>query len=203
MVEVVKGQDAIWHVEDYDVVLVGTSIYNMLSNGFQSKMRVKYPIIEEADATTGYGDMRKLGKRITIDNTKPVISILYIAKHPRSASPLDYEALEAALRSADEEFAGKRVMTTMLGCSPFDGRGDRKKVLQIMKRAVSKMDLTVYDYKQLHKRDEYNIEYKKLKGTDMSLYDKFMYIRNNLYIEWWNTAVIKKQKKLNLNNNGI
>lgn len=203
MVEVVKGQDAIWHVEDYDVVLVGTSIYNMLSNGFQSKMRVKYPIIEEADATTGYGDMRKLGKRITIDSTKPIISILYIAKHPRSVSPLDYEALEVALRSADEEFAGKRVMTTMLGCSPFDGRGDRKKVLQVMKRAVSKMDLTVYDYKQLHKRDEYNIEYKKLKGTDMSLYDKFMYIRNNLYIEWWNTAVIKKQKKLNLNNNGI
>lgn len=194
MINIIKGEDAIYHVEGYDVVLVGVDVYNMLSNGFQAKMKLKYPIIEEADATTGYGDMRKMGKRITIDSTKPIISLLYIARHPNSLKEFDYGVLESVLRSADEEFAGKRVITTLLGCSKFDGKADREKVLEIMNATVSKMELDVYDYEQLSKVDEFRRECEKLRGKGMSKYDKFVYIRDNFYVEWWKYGSEKMKK---------
>ena len=101
MLNFIKNRDAIWETDKYDVVLLGTSIYCMLTNGFQSKMRLKYPYIETANDSTNYGDKRKLGKRLTIDGN-PVISLLYIANHPHSKREfLDYDALEHALATAN------------------------------------------------------------------------------------------------------
>ena len=41
MLTFIKDQDLIYDTEKYDVILVGTSIYCDLKNGFQSKMRYK------------------------------------------------------------------------------------------------------------------------------------------------------------------
>ena len=65
--KIITNEDLIWKTDNYDVILVGTSIYCMLTNGFQSKMRMKYPYIDKKNDTTGYGDFRKMGTRLTIE----------------------------------------------------------------------------------------------------------------------------------------
>jgi hypothetical protein len=173
MINIIKDKEPIWETDKYDVILVGTSIYNMLSNGFQSKLRLKYPYIEEINNSTNYGDLRKLGKRMTIQG-KPIISLMYIAKYPNSRREfIDYDALEHALSTANAEFRGKKVLTTMLGCSKFDGNGDKDKVLEIINRTANNLELDVYDYLQLEKRKEIALHFKKIREFETTEPEKF------------------------------
>lgn len=173
MINIIKDKEPIWETDKYDVILVGTSIYNMLSNGFQSKLRLKYPYIEEINNSTNYGDLRKLGKRMTIQG-KPIISLMYIAKYPNSRREfIDYDALEHALSTANAEFRGEKVLTTMLGCSKFDGNGDKDKVLEIINRTANNLELDVYDYLQLEKRKEIALHFKKIKEFETTEPEKF------------------------------
>ena len=191
MLNFIKNRDAIWETDKYDVVLLGTSIYCMLTNGFQSKMRLKYPYIEAANDSTNYGDKRKLGKRLTIDGN-PVISLLYIANHPHSKREfLDYDALEHALATANAEFRGKKVLTTVLGCSRFDGNGNRDKVIPMMEKLLYNVDVDVYDYLQIPKRDEIRLYFNKIKAfetTDVEKYNQLWPARKelikDLYLEF-------------------
>ena len=170
---IITGQDPIWKTDEYDVVLVGTSIYCMLTNGFQSKIRFKYPEIDKANNSTNYGDSRKLGKRLTIDGT-PTISLLYVTKFPNSRRVfIDYDALEHTLSTANAEFKGKKVMTTLIGTTQFDGNGDREKCLSIIEKCTSDLDIDIYDYEQLPrlKEIEYNIDkLRKLRNSDEEKY---------------------------------
>lgn len=163
---IIKDKDPIWETEKYDVILVGTSIYCMLTNGFQSKIRFKYPYVDDANNKTPFGDKRKLGKRLTvepIEDGQPIISLLYIANYPHSKRVfVDYEALENALATANAEFKGKKVMTTLLGESAFDGNGDREKLLKIIEENTKDLDLDVYDYKQLPRLREKGLIMSKL-----------------------------------------
>lgn len=189
--EIIKDKDAIWETDKYDVVLLGTSIYNMLTNGLQSKMRIKYPELETANQSTAYGDLKKLGKRVTVEGT-PIISLLYICKYPNSKRVfLDYDALESCLETANSEFKGKKVMTTVLGCSRFDGNGDREKVLEIIEKATPDLYIDVYDYEQMAKRDEFMVHvrkmYKYIKsdyGRFRQLYDNRDEILKKIYLEY-------------------
>lgn len=197
MINVIKDTDAIFHTDEYDVVLVGTSIYNMLSNGFQAKMRLKYPKIEEANNSTGYADLRKLGKRITVDELKPVISLMYICKWPqKSTVSVDYDAIENCLATADVEFRGKKVMLVLPGCSPFDGNGDKERVMDIINNTVKRMNLDVYDYIQLNKKDEYKMLRKKYAGSGRSRYENEIFYRENFYVECWERVPKKLRREM-------
>ena len=151
---IVKDKDLIWDTDKYDVILVGTSIYNLLTQGFQSKMAVKYPYILEPNNSTPYADKRKYGKRLTIQG-EPIISLMYICGYPHSKRDyLNYEALENCLATANGEFKGKKVATTILGTSPFDGNGNREKCLEIIEENTKNLNLTVYDFPQYNRRKE-------------------------------------------------
>ena len=151
---VVKDKDLIWDTDKYDVILVGTSIYNLLTQGFQSKMRLKYPEILDANNSTPYADKRKYGKRVTVDGN-PIISLMYICGYPHSKRDyLNYEALEHCLATANAEFKGKNVATTLLGTSLFDGNGDREKCMEIIESTTKDLNLTVYDFPQYNRRKE-------------------------------------------------
>ena len=157
MVTIVKDKELIFETENYDVILVGTSTYNMLTGGFQSKMRFKYPYIQSGNDKTNYGDCRKLGKRLTFYNEKPTISLMYICGYPTSRIVnIDYEALKNCLLSANAEFKGKKVASTIIGSSIFDGNGDKEKCLEIIKECTSDLDITLYDYVQKKRKDEMN-----------------------------------------------
>lgn len=180
---IIKDKDAIAFTDDYDVVLVGTSAYSTLGNGFQSKIRFKYPEIDEINSKTPFGDFRKLGKRLTVDGS-PTISLLYICGYPRrGVVSINYEALERCLLTATAEFKGKRVMTTVLGSTQFDGNGDRDKILEIMERSTRGLDLDVYDYRQLARKEEVDYWKRKIfliKDIDRKKYIKLVKGRNEI-----------------------
>lgn len=162
MMEIVKGEDLIWRTDEYEVILVGTSIYNLLTQGIQSKMVMKYPGmgLEEANNSTNYADLRKLGKRLTVNGT-PTVSLMYICGYPHSTRVfLSYDALEKCLASANTEFRGRKVAMTLVGTSRFDGNGDRDRCIEIIERNTPDLNLTVYDYEQMRKRDEIKAVYQ-------------------------------------------
>ena len=180
MINFAKNKDLIWETDNYDVILVGTSIYCMLSNGFQGKMNLKYPFLEEDNNKTSYGNLNKLGTRITIEReNSPIISLMYICKHPHKTREfISYDALERCLRTAMAEFKDKKIATTLLGCSVFDGNGDRDKILGIMEDCTKGYSLDVYDYKQLDKNDEIELIKRKIISTKDTNPEK--------YQEMWN-----------------
>lgn len=174
---IIKDKDPISLTDEYDVILVGTSIYCMMPNGFQSKIRFKYPEIERANDSSPYGDKRKLGKRLTLDGS-PIISLLYITKYPNyKMDYLDYDALRNCLLTATAEFKGKKVMTTVLGSSKYDGNGDKNRILKIMEECTNGLDLDVYDYVQMSRYDEMKIWGRKIYRVKLTDKEKYYTLR--------------------------
>lgn len=175
MLKIVKDKDPIWETDNFDVILIGTSIYNQLNGGFQSKMKYKYPMVDEKNRETKYADFSKLGTRITINDT-PIISLMYICGYPRpNIDTVDYDSLTKCLLTANAEFRGKKVMATILGSSQFDGNGDKDKCLKIIKDSTKDLDITLYDYEQKKRIDEIREQkmyLKSLQYTDIEKYNK-------------------------------
>lgn len=181
---IIKDRDLIWDVGKYDVILVGTNICCSLHNGFQSKIKVKYPPVNEAN-NTRFGDKRKFGKRLTIYDTNPIISLLYIAKRVNhNKDYLDYDALKSCLISANIEFYGKKVATTVIGASQYDGMGDKNTVMKIIQETTTDLDLYIYDYEQLDKKNEALSVKRKIKQyetTDLEKFNNLWAKRNEIY----------------------
>ena len=155
MVTIIKNKEAIYDTEQYDVVLMGLSTHNMLMGNFQGKMAVKYPIVEKVNDGTPYGDIRKLGKCITIYDNKPIISLMYICTYPsRKNDFIDYDGLRKCLETANKDFKSKKVMTTLLGSTKFDGNGDSSQCLKIIEETTKDLDLYVYDFEQITIKEE-------------------------------------------------
>lgn len=173
MMTIIEGRDLIYDTDLYDVVLVGTNIENKLSQGFQRKMRRRYPYIEEANMSTPYGDLRKLGKMMIVEG-EPEICLCYIAKHKRKGTKfLDVEAVRTCMKRVNEIYKGKKVASTILGHSEFEGEGDKDELLSIMEENSSDIDLYVYDFLQMKREVEFGkcIKYVKnneMKGMDFS-----------------------------------
>lgn len=175
MLKIIKDKDPIWETDKFDVILIGTSIYNQLNGGFQSKMKYKYPIVDEKNRETKYADFSKLGTRITINDT-PIISLMYICGYPRpNTDTVDYDSLTKCLLTANAEFRGKKVMATIIGSSQFDGNGDKDKCLKIIEDSTKDLDITLYDYEQKKRADEIREQkmyLKSLQYTDIEKYNK-------------------------------
>lgn len=207
MLTIIKNREPIYETEDYDVVLVGVSTHNTLMGNFQGKMGIKYPIVEDVNNSTPFGDLRKLGKRITIDKVgKPIISLMYICTYPSIKSEfIDYKALENCLKTANAEFKGKKVMTTVLGTTRFDGRGNRRKCLKIIREYTKDLDLHVYDYEQISLREEsvrQSKYFSKLKAQykgDKEMCKKIVELKKEMlkktYLPTVNTSRSFKSKK--------
>ena len=175
MLKIIKDKDPIWETDNFDVILIGTSIYNQLNGGFQSKIKYKYPIVDEKNRETKYADFSKLGTRITINDT-PIISLMYICGYPRpNIDTVDYDSLTKCLLTANAEFRGKKIMATIIGSSQFDGNGDKDKCLKIIKDSTKDLDITLYDYDQKKRIDEIREQkmyLKSLQYTDIEKYNK-------------------------------
>ena len=155
MVNYIKGENLIYHVKKYDVVLVGTTINNSLGNGFQKDVERSFKYVSDANKRTTYGDKNKYGTVLVV-NGEPIFCLCYIysARTNPSRRPdvLDYDALYRCLRNIDEKFEGKKIATTLIGASEFDGGGDPDKVKGIIESAFQKCNIDVYDYEQKNYR---------------------------------------------------
>lgn len=154
-------------VFNYDVIVFGTGIHNALGNGVQYDMKINFPIIEETIKKTPYADPRKLGT-VSVINSKPIFCVGFIHQggYRKDLKPdyLNYEALKDVLLLVDENFKDKQIAMPLIGCSQFDGNGDKNKVLEII-NSLNNNDYFVYDY---HQRDYREINNEKwLKITEM------------------------------------
>lgn len=174
----ITDRDLILDIDKYDVILVGTTIYSMLTNGFQSKIASMFPIVDEINSGTPYGNINKYGRRLTVDTLTPIISLMYIAGYPHSKRVfLNEEALINCLSTANAEFKGKKVATTLVGTTKFDGNGDRDRVIKIIEDNTKNLDLYVYDYEQLDKRVEREMVIDKLREEN---YEEYLKIRKDM-----------------------
>lgn len=175
MLTLVENIDLIEDITKYDVILVGTNTYHAMGNGFQKKVRVNYPNTYKLNTSTKYGDINKLGTRVTTSDSSPIFSLCFIT-HGYNFRPdinpdyLDYEALEKCVKTANIEFSGLKVATTFIGCSKFDGNGDKEKVLDILNNNSNNINLYVYDYNQLETNVEHVIRYLNVVKNES--YDK-------------------------------
>ena len=181
---IIKDKEPIFETEKYDVILVGTSIYDTLYNGFQGKMVNKYPYISEENHKQTYADSRRLGTRLTIvKKNMPIISLLYICHYPlKNKTTLDYDALKRCLDTAALEFKCKRILTTVLGGTVFDGKGNKKRILNMMSKAFEKLDVDVYDYKQTYIKEEAKTKRKELTEIGVTDSQKRIEILKQLYL---------------------
>ena len=102
---------------------------------------------------TKYGDINKLGTIVEYkeDNLPTFIlaftTFLYNFRG-NDKDFFEYDALEKCLKLINILYKGKRVATSMIGCSRFDGNANKDRVLEIINREATDFDLTIYDYKQ-------------------------------------------------------
>lgn len=179
MLTVIKDIDLMQDIGKYDVILIGTNTYCTLSQGIQRDIALNYPYVREDNLNTKYGDITKVGNILECKrDNEPTITLLYINRgypYRKKASDeyLDYDALEKCLKKVNNKYKDKKVATTLLGCSRFDGNGNKEKVLEIMDNTLTNVDVTVYDFFQ-KSRDEKQIETRKrevrLKEISYELY---------------------------------
>lgn len=164
---------------DYDYYILPTNCYCTFGNGYSHKVKLDYPYVYKADLLTKYGDKKKLGTilDVTVEN-EPSFIIIYINEgynfRPDLKSDfLDYKALENSLKRINVEYKGKKIACPLIGCSRFDGNGDRDKVIEIINKETKNIDLYVYDYFQ-KSRDEELVEIfkeeERVKSVDYEKY---------------------------------
>lgn len=148
------------HIGEYDVILVGTNLYCTMSQGFQLKVMLNYPYVQEENMKTKYGDMKKLG---TIQECKEdgeqtfclcFITVGYNFRPDLQKDYLSYDALENCLKLINVQYKGEKVACALLGSSRFDGNGDIDRIKDIFEKCTKNIDLTVYLYEQLSRSEE-------------------------------------------------
>ena len=178
MLKIVSGVDLYKDIDKYDVILVGTNIYGSMSQGFQRKVMLNYPYVQEKNMETKYGDEKKLGTILECKREgKPTFVLLYINKGnfrpDLQEDYLSYESLENCLKLINVLYKGKKIATTLLGGSRFDGNGKREKIVGILYRTTKDINLSVYDYEQLSRQEEMKnvrISEIRLKEIDLEAY---------------------------------
>lgn len=165
MITIVKDKPLIEDIFDYDIIIVGTGIHNALGNGFQYDVKINFPFVEEAVKNTPYADKRKLGT-VTVINKQPIFCVGFIHQggFRKDLTPdfLDYQALTEVLTLIDGNFENKRIATTLIGCSQFDGNGDRDKVLEVFSGLSDKNEYFIYDYEQRDYRQVNNEKWNEI-----------------------------------------
>lgn len=189
MIQWINNIDLINDTEKYEVILLGTNVNCTLGNGLQRKIKKKFPHVDEENMKQPYGDPKRLGTRLTISTNKPIFSLCYITG-AQNARPdlqpvfLNYEALEHCLKTANIEFSGMNVASTLMGSSRFDGNGDRERIINLFESNINKFNLTIYDYFQMS-RDEENKqqweELQEIKKNDLNKYKELVAIRKKMW----------------------
>ena len=166
MIKVVKDIDLYDHVGEFDVVLVGTNNYHIMSHGIQLNIMLNYPYVYDKNLETKYGDPEKLGTVLECKSEgEPTFCLCFICggnfRPDLNKDYLSYESLEKCLKLVNILYKGKKVAATLLGTSRFDGNGDRDKVMEIFNNSIKDVDLTIYDYHQKSRSEQLGEIYHK------------------------------------------
>ena len=86
MINIIKDIDLFDNVKDYDIVLVGTNIYCNLSQGFQRKVMLNYPYVQEMNMSTKYADKKEF--YLSVDEDFPEDAALFKQFYGKKADEL-------------------------------------------------------------------------------------------------------------------
>ena len=140
MITIVKDIDLIDHLDEYDIILVGTNLYCTMSQGFQLKVMLDYHYVYEKNLESKYGDKDKLGTLLECSSDgEPTFCLCFITE---------------GYNFRPDIYKDKKVACTLLGNSRFDGNGDKDKILSIFNDTIKDLDLTIYDYYQKSRHEE-------------------------------------------------
>ena len=153
-----------------------------MSQGIQLQIMLNYPYVYNMNLQTKYGDLTRLGTILECkEEGEPTICLCFFFKgnfRPYQFSDyLDYDALEKCLKLVNINYKGKNVGTTLLGCSRFDGNGDRDRVLKLFEKCITDVNLTIYDYYQKSRYEQMKEVYdaeQEARGRDYSEYHKMV-----------------------------
>lgn len=195
---VIHDKPLIEDVFKYDIIIVGTGIHNALGNGFQYDIKINFPSVESAVKKTPYADIRKLGNVIVISG-EPTFCVGFIHKggFRKDLTPdfLSYESLQQVLNLIDENFENKKIATTLIGCSSFDGNGEKNKVLEFFEKLSYKNEYFIYDYEQKDYRVIHNEIWNQITALVGKIpYDKLRELKNE-YIEQRKNGIFQENKK--------
>lgn len=165
MVTIVKDKPLIEDVFNYDIIIVGTGIHNTLGNGFQHDIKINFSFVEDALKKTPYADKRKLGT-VTVVKSTPLycLGFIHSGGYRKDLNPvyLDYQALNDVLHLIDNNFKNKRIASSFIGCSEFDGNGDKERVLEIFNSLSGENEYFLYDYEQRDYREVNNEKWAEI-----------------------------------------
>lgn len=171
MVIIIKDIDLFDDIQDYEVILVGANTYHTMGNGFNRKIRVHYPSVYDADMETNYADKNKLGDIVSVVCDNKIFVICYIA-HGYNFRPdlkpdfLNYEALKDCVNKVNNQYKGKKIASTILGHSKFEGNGDKDRIIEIIESVTPDVDLTLYDYLQMRVPHEKAKKYGEIMNNE-------------------------------------
>lgn len=169
MLNVIKDIDLYDHVGEYDFILIGTGINCTMSQGLQRDIMLNYPYVQNENMKTKYGDKSKLGTILECKEEGQqtfILSFIYTSNQRPDINPVyvSYESIEKCLKIINILYKGSRIATTILGCSRFDGNGDKDTVLELLKKHSTNITLDVYDYEQKSRAEKLkDIRQKELK----------------------------------------
>lgn len=148
MVNIIEDVSPLTIQHNYDLILVGTNCYQVMSNGFQWEIKKAYPQAYKANLRTEYGNPNKLGDFIIEGKVIIGFISLYYNLRGNNDELIDYEALIKLLKLLNITYKGKKIVTSFIGTTHFDGNGDKAKVLEICNKYCTNFDLTICDYNQ-------------------------------------------------------
>lgn len=147
MINIIKDIPLINEVFKYDVILVGMGLNNSMYRGFAYEVRINFPeVLEYEKANSPYGDTRKMGKTMEIKSDGPIFCMCYVVAS--NGRFINYDALASSLRIVSEKYKGKKIASSIIGSTEFDGKGDKDKIVGIFEKAFTDCDIDVYDYVQ-------------------------------------------------------
>ena len=168
MISVIKDKDLIFDVFNYDVILVGTSIYCSLGNGFQHDIKINFPVVNEANINSKYADPEKLGTILPIKDRNITFCLCYINsgrfRPDLQKDYLNYDALNKCLTNVNKLFPNKLIGSTLIGKSIFEGNGNENKILDIVNNTCINCNITLYDYEQESVKDRNYREWQYIKS---------------------------------------
>lgn len=160
MINVIKDEDIYNHLNEYDIILVGTNVYCTMSHGIQLKVMLNYPYVYEKNLETKYGDINKMGTILECKSeNEPTFCLCFITKGYNFRPDLEkdylsYDALENALKLVNIKYKGKKIACPLLGSSRFDGNGDKNRIYDIFNECLTDVNATIYDYFQKSRAEE-------------------------------------------------
>lgn len=151
MLTIIENEPLVNHTSEFDAIVIGTNCYQVMRNGFQAEITKKFPHIKEVNYSTKYGDANKLGTIVEIQDEPnfilAFISFGYNFKGDDSTF-LDTDALISCLKLINLKYKGKKIASTVLGTTKFDGNAPKSDILNILNQTLTNVDAYIFDYRQ-------------------------------------------------------